>query len=362
VPGTSSLNFGTTANLDYLSCNAPGECSGVGFYTGANGGESTFVVNETGGTWQPALSLPSTAISANTIEPDALACSSAGNCALGGDYSLSGTQTAAFVANEIGGTWQSAQPLTVSAASAQSSTAMAAVSCAANGQCSATGVVSPATKQAQVFVVTEVNGQWQSGQEIAGLTSLNGGNLAVATTISCVLPGDCTLGGFYTDVSRVSSAFVVDQANGAWGSPLQIPGTSQLNAGANASAISVVCAADDSCSVSGAYTDASNNVQTFVASSAPVFSTPGAPSVVVVAAGSSELLLIVHPPAKSGGLPLLSYEYSVNGGRWIEFTVHDASHLRVGGAVAGKTYQVRVRAANAVGYGVSATSSKVVAR
>ncbi len=365
VPGTASLNFGNNAQLEFLQCKAPGACDGAGFYSGSNSQENTFVISEQGGTWQPAVALSANGLTAGdgAVVPATLSCSSVGNCAMGGAYGITSSSTGAFVANEIGGSWQSATTVNVSSitAGAQDTALLNSISCASNGNCSATGAISPAQKQAQVFVVSEINGSWVGPQMIPGLATLNAGDLALGVSISCALPGDCTMGGVYSDAQNNDHSFIVDQVNGAWQTPIEVPGVDGLDTGQSASVTAVVCSADDSCSLSGVYTDSSMNVQAFVDTSAAAFSAPSAPVFIVTASGPGEISGVIGVPSRNGGVPVTGYQYSLNGGAWKNVALSPATvpRVRIRGLVAGKRYQVRVRAVNAVGDGASSSRTVV---
>jgi hypothetical protein len=61
---------------------------------------------------------------------------------------------------------------------------------------------------------------------------------------------------------------VASQANGTWGTAIEVPGTAALNTGGNAGLYSVSCGAAGNCSAAGFDTDNSNHQQAFVASQA----------------------------------------------------------------------------------------------
>jgi hypothetical protein len=47
VPGTATLNNGSTARIGPVSCAAAGQCSAGGTYTDSSGHLQAFVVNQT---------------------------------------------------------------------------------------------------------------------------------------------------------------------------------------------------------------------------------------------------------------------------------------------------------------------------
>jgi hypothetical protein len=85
---------------------------------------------------------------------------------------------------------------------------------------------------------------------------------------------------------------------------------------------------------------------------------PGAPTIANVAAGSRSLTLTITAPVSTGGSPITSYQYSLDGGlRWSTKSV-TAGTMKLTSLRAGTTYNVIVRSVNAAGAGaVSAPGS-----
>ncbi|HEY7265747.1 MAG TPA: hypothetical protein VH589_30205 [Trebonia sp.] len=310
VSGTASLNGGEqNAVIDTLSCASPGSCGAGGSYTDSSGQTQAFVVDETNGTWGPAREVPG-AGNLNTegaAQVSSISCASPGNCAAGGYYSvqLSGiTQKAAFVADEKNGTWDTAQEVPgVAALTDGGSSVVTSVSCSAAGDCSAGG-----SAALSAYVIDETGGTWGTAQTVSGLDSLPGsagqvnsvscnspGNCSAvgqtgaflgegfgvtetngtwgtaaglpvpATTpsgdiaaeqpesVSCASPGNCAAGGMYaiSDPSTLDSlqqgGFLVDETNGVWGAPEQVPGLGTLSGEVN----SVSCPAAGNCTAAG---------------------------------------------------------------------------------------------------------------
>src|SRR5262249_31080930 len=140
------------------------------------------------------------------------------------------------------------------------------VSCAAAGSCAAGGIYHDSSGRQQAFVVTEANGRWGTAIEVPGTAALNTGGDAGVNSVSCAAAGRCTAGGSYTDGSG-TQAFAVTEANGRWRTAIEVPGTAALNTGGDAGVNSVSCAAAGSCTAGGSYTDGSGT-QAFVVTEA----------------------------------------------------------------------------------------------
>ena len=135
-----------------------------------------------------------------------------------------------------------------------------AVSCAAPGDCSAGGFFSPSVQNiaSQAFVVSQVNGVWHRALAVPGLAALNKAANAAVVSVSCASPGNCSAGGYYAS-NRYSggaletTAFVVGQVDGTWGTARQVPGLAALNTGEHAQISSVSCTSPGNCSAGGSY-------------------------------------------------------------------------------------------------------------
>lgn len=111
------------------------------------------------------------------------------------------------------------------------------VSCASEGNCAAGGYYQDRPDSNgnyhQAFVASETNGVWSTALEVPGTAALNLGSYAETREVSCASPGNCAAIGFYldapySDASRQSHVFVVDLANGVWGTAIEMPGTAAV--------------------------------------------------------------------------------------------------------------------------------------
>ena len=71
------------------------------------------------------------------------------------------------------------------------------------------------------FVINEVNGKWSAPRQIPGTDALNQTNYASASSVSCSAPGDCAVAGTVNG----SQEFVATETNGVWGTAELVPGT-----------------------------------------------------------------------------------------------------------------------------------------
>jgi hypothetical protein len=222
-----------------------------------------------GGTWGNAHGIPGlAALNQGGYSPvTSVSCASAGNCSAGGEYKDGSGRFHAFVVSEINGTWHKAEQVPGTAGLNQGKNAsVTSVSCPAAGNCSAGGYYADGSGRTQAFVVSETSGAWQTAEQVPGTAALNQGGYADVASVSCAAAGNCSAGGRYTDGSGRTQAFVVSQTSGAWHKAREAPGTAALNQDGNADVASVSCPAAGNCSAGGYYTDGSSRTQAFVVS------------------------------------------------------------------------------------------------
>ena len=112
----------------------------------------------------------------------------------------------------------------------------------------------------------ETRGSWGTAQEVPGSAALNVDGNATVNSVSCASAGSCAAGGYYKDYYGHEQAFVADETGGSWGTAQEVQGTANLRTpGAAAGVTSVSCASEGNCAAGGYYTDSSGATQAFVA-------------------------------------------------------------------------------------------------
>jgi hypothetical protein len=178
----AGYDSGTSA----VSCTAPGDCTAAGGYGPVGGAEQAFVAAEASGTWSSIAALPGSQGS----EVDQLSCSAIGYC-------VAADKQAAVLWEETDGAW--ADGFEVPGLGTLGDTAVLnSVSCDAPGDCSAGGGYTTAGGSDEAFVVDESGGTWGTAEEVPGTSALNGGGDAGLSAVSCVPGGDCSAVGSYT--------------------------------------------------------------------------------------------------------------------------------------------------------------------
>jgi hypothetical protein len=137
------------------------------------------------------------------------------------------------------------------------------VSCASAGNCSAGGSYLDISLRRRAFVVNQADGTWGTAQQVSGTAALSPKVPADLGSVSCTAAGTCTGGG----IAGVHP-FVVDETNGTWGTAQVVPGIATLSHGRPGALDWVSCASPGNCAASGYYVylvDGSARTGVFVA-------------------------------------------------------------------------------------------------
>jgi hypothetical protein len=224
VPGP--LNAGGVSQVLSVSCGAAGNCTAGGFYA-ASSGQQGFVVSQRDGVWRQAIELPGP----GDVSPDgsatvfAVSCASAGTCTAGGQYTNASGDAEGFVVSRRNGSWRRVMVISGPGTPwADTSPYVWSVSCPSAGNCTAGGLYADRHYQAQVFLVSERNGQWlwRRAIEVHEPGALSLGGLLHLSSVSCSSAGNCAAGGWYLDASHDYQGFLVSQRNGGWGPTIDL--------------------------------------------------------------------------------------------------------------------------------------------
>jgi hypothetical protein len=266
VEGSGPATLESGASVTSISCAAPGECAGGGFYNASKEDVwQPLVISQTDGTWAKAIEVPGAAAlnGGRGARVTSISCAAPGECAAGGFYKTDWTYSGAFVASEANGKWGNAIKVpglakldTVGVASVTS------ISCGAPGECVAGGNFN---NDSLPFLVSETNGSWGNAIEVPGVAKLNPGYDTTLTSLSCAAAGECAAGGYYDSFrngNESGQAWVASERNGSWGPAIEVPGIATLNTGTSAGVTSISCAAPGECAAGGSYATIDGNYYT----------------------------------------------------------------------------------------------------
>jgi hypothetical protein len=129
-----------------------------------------------------------------------------------------------------------------------------AITCPTSTMCAAVGQAEDASSHIQAMVATWNGTSWTDS---AIATSLNAGNNASLTSVSCPTATFCVAGGWYTDGSTKQQALLATYSGGVW-SAQEVAASQNANGFANVTSVS--CAAASACVAVG-FATASGSVR-----------------------------------------------------------------------------------------------------
>jgi hypothetical protein len=263
IPQNASM-FG--GSIDQLACPAASNCTGVGTYDGRGGTTVLFGTTETRGVWGVAKIIDYIGTDATITS---LACTSIGNCVVGGTVLAVNNAYEGFLASEIHGVWSRAGDIDdPAAANGGDIYGVNQVSCA-GGVCLAVG-----TDSAGGYLEAVSGGVDSASTPLnAGVLGGSPGTVTSASLVSCPSSGNCTVAGTYayadvSGVSATSGVYTLDERNGVWGDPRELPGLSTLNSegasqAVNPSVTTLSCGQAGNCALGGQYEIPHSSVQYF---------------------------------------------------------------------------------------------------
>ncbi len=159
IPGTGRLNKNGAATVLSVSCHAAGNCAAGGSYVDGNGLRQAFVASQVKNLWRDAIEVPRTGALNQTrggAQTMAVSCGASGNCTAAGYYSDKFDNLQSFVDSEVNGVWGSAQETPGTGVLNKGGLAIAnAVSCTAAGVCGVGGGYTDGGGNLQAFVTGE---------------------------------------------------------------------------------------------------------------------------------------------------------------------------------------------------------------
>ena len=247
-----------------VSCTSAGNCTAAGSYADTSQNYQAMMLDESSGTWAPAVEapLPANAASNPYADPTSMSCPSVGNCTAVGTYTDATGAQQGVVYDETSGTWTAEEaPLPADAAS-NPQVFLPSVSCASAGNCSAVGTYYDSAGAEVVLALDENSGTWATG--VLTSTPPNAGTIFNVFDVSSASAGNCDgVGAYVTDdeSERQIVPLLLEETSGTWtaeegpvpADAATVYGGTQLE--------NVSCASAGNCVATGGYIDSSNNDQ-----------------------------------------------------------------------------------------------------
>ncbi|MDE3131459.1 MAG: hypothetical protein KGL16_09925, partial [Acidobacteriota bacterium] len=211
-----------------IACADSGACAAVGTYVNPLRNSLGLLLDEAGGRWAtasgatlPANAAPASTVGDQTVVLSSVACPMAGACTAVGWYFDNDENGQGLLVSQTANVWQPGVEVTLPSNAVggleKQSAGLDWISCAAVGDCLATGVYTDIGYNTQGLLLSEVNGTWQQGVESP--LPRNAGNVqyAAANQADCTGAGDCTVIGQYNDGRGDVLGYTVSERDGAWG-------------------------------------------------------------------------------------------------------------------------------------------------
>jgi hypothetical protein len=242
----------TPAQLRSVSCWAPGSCTAVGSYREAGYTRRSMTINESGGSWSPASSVP--VPSGERVEKDmleAVTCFDAGDCVAVGNMDDGGYDYG-MATSESGGIWQQGVQLAPPPGSEpEFDVALERLACANTTYCAAAGFQDVET----AWMAAASGGRWAGLQRLAAPEVPTSGNSdSTISSIACLTSASCMEVGEYEKPSSINPAFLESDNSGAWEAQASIvapPGDATPGTGDSLNSIS--CSPAGTCDAVGGY-------------------------------------------------------------------------------------------------------------
>jgi hypothetical protein len=264
IPGLAALTAGGSGGAKAVSCPAVGACVAVGAYRTAGGSSGVtyaYVVTQSEGTWGQVHTVAGVTGAVLT----SISCPALGACLAGGG-DVENQQQSAFVVQQTKGTWGPARDVRGQSLLGQGG--LGQVSCWSASNCIVAGgfTGSGGANDREDFVAAEIRGNWLNARPIPGLRSLNLGEDALVSSLSCGTDGRCVLGGTYLRSAggKHFAAFVEVSVDGNFQGAHRISGLDAIDPLHGSGVTSVSCTSSGDCGVVG-YDQGSGTGAGFVA-------------------------------------------------------------------------------------------------
>lgn len=387
---TDALTEDQQAVLYSVACASLSWCEAVGSYQSTTGVRAVALTRSSRawGASATAVAVPLPVGAASSDDADtaltSVTCPRVRTCAAVGNYATTGGAVAPMAALETAGTWNSATAVvvpTLAGATGPLVGQLDAVSCSGITSCTAVGSFGTTTQSAP-DVTSESDGSWSDAVAAAVPTDHSAhGGYDVAGGVACFAATQCLSVGQYatahgTEVYATVPAtapgppadlvarFANQKVNLTWAAPTYTGLTPITGYTVVASPGGAQCTTTAlGCGVSGltngrlytfavTATNAAGTSVAAVASATPA-TRPSAPSIKSTRALAGGVQIVVGAPARTGGVAIEAYEYSLTGAAPWRTPAADPARriITVTGLARHHRYVIAVRAVNVAGPG-----------
>jgi hypothetical protein len=202
--------------------------------------------------WTNAIEMPGLAtLNQTTAASGPIVCTSAGNCVTGGAFTDGTTAEQAFLSQETNGEWSSATEV-AAALNVGGTAGIVALSCPVAGGCTAEGTYTDNSAIVHTFVMNQVNGTWGFPTEVPDFTTLTFEDASEMNTLSCTSATTCVgVGSFVDHVASTAEPIIFTETDGVWAAPVEVTGSAAFNPSGLAIVGGLECASATTCVAGG---------------------------------------------------------------------------------------------------------------
>jgi hypothetical protein len=270
------INTNPLVTLSQVTCWSPANCVAVGSYVDANNISHAVAVPEIAGVWKRALplGLPGNTSAFAGAQFNEIACTTSGSCLAAGTYNTSTGAVQPLVALSIAGAWNRALEVSLPNGAGNPEALIygfKGVACSSAGNCVLGGQYLDKNGRYQGFLDNVVNGNLQRAHVLAlPAGAVQAGHNGGVVSVSCPGVGTCVAGAAYLSAAKKYEALVVSETNNVWspGTKISLPG-SAASVGVAGGIYSVQCFTTSTCQVTGSYQSGSSRYDGFSLVTAP---------------------------------------------------------------------------------------------
>jgi hypothetical protein len=193
------------SRIDSVVCVPSGACVADGSYIDSSDDREAMVAEETDGEWGPASQIQAPAnVAANPkigfgLAPMPIACTASGSCVITAEYTDSFAGEEAMVADETGGVWGTASEIAAPTNAARNPHTVLDPACPASGACVLVGEYTDTGGDREAMVADGEGGSWGQASEVVAPANTQSNPGVIFGDVQCPAAGSCVAFGEYTN-------------------------------------------------------------------------------------------------------------------------------------------------------------------
>jgi hypothetical protein len=258
-----------------VSCSTPRNCTAVGWFGNFYNHAEAFTMTSNDGEWEQARPAQfGEGIQSDQPDAlfGSVSCASPGNCTAVGNFKNNADHYEAFTMTSNDGQWEQARPAEFAAGIQHESRGdyFTSVSCPTPRNCTAVGWFGNSYGHTEAFTMTSNDGQWEQARPAEFAAGIQHQlRLGAFYSVSCASAGNCTAVGHFMNSYGYYEAFTMTSITGEWetAKPQVFPDGIQYKSEPAASLSSVSCVLPGNCTAVGTFRNRSTNDAAFTMTS-----------------------------------------------------------------------------------------------